>query len=113
MSNPELPVPPLPPTPPSQPLTPRPSLAQAQQITEETAQKLLSFIESSAPVQRLRGSQIASAILGTAGFALFIVGIEQAAQDIPLLSNPYGSIIAGLLLLTVTGLLLRKLSGDE
>ena len=86
---------------------------QATQITEETAQKLLRFIEETDPVRRLRASQLASGILGAVGFALFVVGVEQAAQDYPIISNPYGSIGVGLLLLVATGLLLRKLSGGE
>jgi uncharacterized protein (DUF952 family) len=83
----------------------------ATHITEESAQKLLHFLEETDPVRRLRASQLASGILGAVGFALFVVGVEQAAQDIPVISDPYGSIAVGLGLLVATGLLLRKLSG--
>lgn len=86
-------------------------LSSAQQLTEETAQKLLGFLERSEPVRRLRASQVASAIFGTIGFALFIIGVEKAAEDLPLVSNPYGSIAVGILLLLATGLMLRKLAG--
>ena len=85
----------------------------ATQLTEETAQKLLHFIEETDPVRRLRASQLASGILGAVGFALFVVGVERAAEDIPLVSNAYGSIAVGMLLLLATGLLLRKLAGRE
>jgi len=91
----------------------RDPFGQAQQLTEETAQRLLRTLEGSAPVRRLRGSQIASGVLGGVGFALFVVGVERAAEDLPLVSNAYGSIGVGLLLLTVTGLLLRKLTSGE
>ncbi|HLF78239.1 MAG TPA: hypothetical protein VJB57_12195, partial [Dehalococcoidia bacterium] len=91
----------------------RDPLTQAQQMTEETAQKLLRFVESSEPVKRIRASQLASGFLGAVGFALFIVGVERAAEDIPLISNAYGSIAVGLVLLLATGLLLRKLAGGE
>jgi hypothetical protein len=91
--------------------TPYERLTQAQQLSEETAQKLLAFLESTEPVKRLRASQVASAVLGTVGLALFIVGVERAASDLPFLSNAYGSMAVGLVLLIVTGLLLRKL-GD-
>jgi hypothetical protein len=80
-------------------------------MTEETAQKLLSFLESTEPVRWLRASQLATGILGAIGFALFVVGVEQAAQDIPIVENAYGSIGVGVLLLVVTGLLFRKLAG--
>jgi hypothetical protein len=91
----------------------RTTLGQAQQVTEETAQKLLSFLEKSEPVRRLRGSQIASAVTGTIGFSLFIFGVERAAEDLPIVSNPYGAMGVGFLLLLATGLLLRKLMGSE
>ena len=84
---------------------------QATQMTDETAQRLLRFVENTEPVKRLRASQIASAFLGAVGFALFVVGVERAAEDIPVVSDPYGSIGVGVLLLLVTGLLLRKFSG--
>jgi uncharacterized protein (DUF952 family) len=84
---------------------------QATQMTEETAQKLLRFIENTEPVRRLRASQIVSGFLAAVGFALFVVGVEQAAQDFPVVSDPYGSIGVGIVLLLVTGLLLRKFSG--
>jgi hypothetical protein len=87
----------------------RDPLLQATHMTEETAQKLVTFLEHSAPVRRLRASQVLSALIGSMGLALFLVGVEQAAQDIPIISNPYGSIGVGLVLLVATGLLLRKL----
>jgi len=89
----------------------RDRITQATHMTEETAQKLLHFIESTEPVRRIRASQLATGVLGAIGFALFIVGVEQAAQDIPVVSNAYGSIGVGLVLLAATGLLLRRLSG--
>jgi uncharacterized protein (DUF952 family) len=89
----------------------RDPITQATQMTEETAQKLLRFLEATPPVQKLRASQLATGVLGAVGFALFVVGVEQAAQDVPIIENAYGSIGAGIVLLLVTGLLLRRLSG--
>jgi hypothetical protein len=91
----------------------RDPLSQAQQMTEETAQKLLRFVEGSAPVRRLRASQLASGFLGAVGFALFVVGVERAAEDLPVLSNAYAEIVVGLVLLLATGLLLQKLARGE
>jgi hypothetical protein len=84
-------------------------LLQATHLTEETAQKLLNLVEQSAPLRRLRASQVVSAVIGSVGLALFLVGVERAAADIPIISNAYGSIGVGLVLLIATGLLLRKL----
>jgi hypothetical protein len=85
------------------------SIGQATHITEATARRLLSVVESSAPVRSLRASHLASAIIGSIGLALFLVGVEQVAQDLPVVDNGYGSVGVGLLLLLITGLLLRKL----
>jgi hypothetical protein len=89
----------------------RDPVTQATHMTEETAQKLLGFLENTEPVRRLRASHLATGVLGAIGFALFVVGVEQAAQDFPVISNPYGSIGVGVVLLLSTGLLLRKLAG--
>lgn len=78
-------------------------------ITEDTAQRLIRTIEESNPVRRLRSSQVATGILGATGFALFVVGVERAAADIPIVDNAYGSIVVGLILLAITGLFVRKL----
>ncbi len=80
-------------------------------VTEQTAQKLIRTIEGSQPIRRLRSSQIATAFLGTVGFALVIVGIERAAADVPIIENEWGSIAVGLVLLAATGLLFRRMMG--
>jgi hypothetical protein len=85
------------------------SIGQATHLTEETGRRLLSFVESSAPVRRLRASHFASAVIGSVGLALFLVGVEQIAQDLPLVDNGYGSVGVGLVFLILSGLLLRKL----
>ncbi len=88
-------------------------LGKATQITEETAQRLIRAVETSQPVRSLRASQLASGILGGVGLALFIVGVENAAHDLPFISNPYGSMFVGILLLAATGLLLKRLASGE
>jgi len=80
-------------------------------ITEDTAQKLIRSLEDSSPIRRIRGSQLATAILGAVGFALFVVGVERAAADIPVVENEWGSIAVGLFCLAATGALLRRLGG--
>jgi hypothetical protein len=81
-------------------------------VTEDTAQKLIRTLEHSQPIRQLRGSQLATAFLGAVGLALFIVGVEQVAQDLPLVDNGWGSIAVGLVLLAVTGALFRRLGGQ-
>lgn len=88
-------------------------LSPAHQVSEESAQKLLRFLEATPPVKRLRASQLASGFVGAIGFALFVGGVERAAKDMPVLRHPFAEVDVGLLLLVVTGLLLRKLIGGE
>ena len=94
--------------------TPERVAEASRQISEETARRLLSMMERTRmtePMQRIRNSQVASALLGTIGLALFLVGVENAASDIPVISNAYGSIGVGLSMLAITGVLLQALAG--
>ena len=94
--------------------TPERLAAASIDLTEASAQRLVALLERTqqrAPFQRIRNSQLVSALIGTVGLALFIVGVENAAGDIPVLSNAYGSIGVGLSLLVITGLALRTLAG--
>jgi hypothetical protein len=84
------------------------ALYGVRDITEDTAQKLVRAIEGSHPVRAIRGSQVATAIVGTIGFALFLVGIENAAADIPIIENGWGAMLVGLILLAVAGVLIRR-----
>lgn len=88
-------------------------LDESRQLTEETARRLVAALDRTgamSPVRRIRSSQVASAFLGSIGLALFIVGVENAAADIPVLSNAYGSMSVGLVLLGATGALLSRLT---
>src|SRR5437763_15871620 len=89
------------------------TVGRAQHLTEETALRLIRTFEQSQPIRRIRGSEIATAFLGAVGFALFLIGVERAAEHIPLVSNPYGSIGAGIFLLFAAGVLIQRLSDGE
>jgi hypothetical protein len=85
-------------------------LSDPRALTDETARRLVDALDRTGalkPVRRIRSNKIASAFIGAVGLALFIVGVENAAADIPVLSNSYGSIAAGLVLLTLTGAFAR------
>ncbi len=90
-------------------------LDDSRALTEETARRLIDTLDKTgalAPVRRIRRSQIATAVLASIGLALFIVGVENAAADLPVISNAYGSILIGVTLLAFTGALLTRLTGD-
>ena len=87
---------------------------QPRDLTEDTARRLIDTLDRTGalkPIHRIRSSEVVSAIRGAVGLALFIVGVENAAADIPIISNAWGSIAVGLVLLAVTGALLTRLRG--
>jgi hypothetical protein len=77
-------------------------------LTEDTAQKLVRAIEGSRPVRTLRGSQVATGLVGTLGLALFLVGLENAVADIPIVENGWASMLVGLVFLAAAGVLIRR-----
>jgi hypothetical protein len=85
----------------------------AQQVTEDTARRLLSAIEGSSPVKRIRANQIFSALIATVGAALVFSGIEIMVQNTSYLDNGWGAVVLGLALLFVSGLMLQKLTKGE
>ena len=94
---------------PERPRRPGPdALSGMRDITEDTAQKLVRALEGSHPVRAIRGNQIATAIVGTVGFGLFLVGLENAAADIPIIENGWGAMLVGLVLLAAAGVLIRR-----
>jgi hypothetical protein len=94
---------------PERPKRPAPdALYGVKDLTEDTAQKLVRAIEGSHPVRTLRGSQVATAVVGTVGFALFLVGIENAIAEIPVLENGWAAMFVGLILLAAAGVLIRR-----
>ena len=85
----------------------------AQQLTEDTARRLIGALEGSAPIRHIRASQIVSAILASVGLALVFTGIEIMVQNTSYLDNGWGAVVLGLLMLFSSGLLLQKLTKGE
>jgi hypothetical protein len=85
----------------------------AQHLTEDTARRLISIIEGTAPIKRIRASQVFSAVLATFGFALVLAGLEIVVQNVSYLDNGWGAILLGLSMLFASGLLLQKLVKGE
>jgi hypothetical protein len=83
-------------------------LHDMRNLSEDTAHRLIEIFDASRPVRAIRGSHVATAIVGTIGFALFTAGIEIAVADIPVLDNGWGAMAAGLILLAAAGVLLRR-----
>ena len=95
---------------------------ETKTITEETAKKLVYLLTKTPtataaksvelakkPVIHIRNSQIATGITVSVGLIMFALGIENLVSNIEALSSPLVEITLGLILLSVSGLLLKKL----
>lgn len=78
---------------------------EPDKIADEVAQRVEDYLGKVSPAQKIRNSQILSAMIGAAGVALFIVGIERSFDFLP---GPI-SILIGLIFLAISGTLLKKL----
>lgn len=61
------------------------------------------------PVYHIRNSQIATGIIGTTGLIIFALGVENLITNTLKVSSPFVEIIFGFILLSISGLLLKKL----
>ena len=94
---------------PERPNRPGPeALYGVKDLTEDTAQRLVRAIEGSRPLRTLRGSQVATGIVGSLGLALFLVGLENAVADVPIVENGWTSMLVGLVFLAAAGVLIRR-----
>ena len=95
---------------------------QIKPVSEDTARRLVDLLAKAPintatksielakkPVLQIRNNQILVGILGTSGLVIFALGIENLITNIPGLSTPLVEITLGLILLSVSGLLLKKL----
>ncbi len=83
-------------------------LLEPEKLADKTANKIVELLGKTAPVRKIRSSQIASAIIGISGFALVVDGVGKVFYFLP----GWGSIILGILLLAISGALLKLLSKD-
>lgn len=81
-------------------------LSEPEVLIDKAAQKIIDHLGKYPPIQRVRGSQVISALCGAIGFALFITGIEKLIGDLP----GWISLGVGLTLMIVAGALFQKLN---
>ena len=77
-----------------------------EKLADETAVKVVKLLGKSPPVRRIRNSQLLSLLLGAAGFSLFTTGLGKLFVDL----NGWASAVIGLVLMAITGALLKNLS---
>lgn len=78
---------------------------EPERVADEVAQRVEDLLGRTAPVRKIRNSQILSGIVAAAGLALFLVGVEKVFINLP---GPT-SILLGLGFMTLSGALLKKL----
>lgn len=94
------------------------SPAQSTAQTDPIATKVVGkFKETSEKARyhafRIKNSQIVIAIMGGIGGVFFVFGTERLVERIPIISEPIIEITVGILLLSASGLLIKKLGGGE
>ena len=96
---------------------------EQQPVTEGTAKRLVnllsktpldeaaikSFEIAKKPVLQIRNNQIIAGVAGTTGLIIFALGVENLITNVLNVSSPYVEIALGLILLSISGLLLKKL----
>lgn len=82
-----------------------PKSQSPEKLTDQAAEKLIEQLGKTKPVQIIRNSQVISAMIGAAGLALFLVGVEKVFSNL----SGWVSITLGVIFLIVSGTLLTKL----
>ena len=78
---------------------------EPEKVADEIAHHVVDLIGKPEPIRRLRNSQIFSGVLGICGLALFIVGVERVFGFL----SGWGSIAVGILLMLISGAVLKTL----
>ena len=52
-------------------------ITEPEKVADQVAEKVIEVLGKPKPVQKIRNSQFATAILGASGLALFLVGVEK------------------------------------
>ncbi len=78
-------------------------------ITEETAEKLVGLLSKTPGVYHIRKSQIAAGFTATTGLVIFALGIQTFIQQTLSVKSPIVEILIGVILLLISGLLIKKL----
>ena len=81
------------------------TIAEPERIADAIADRVVRILGKQWTVQRIRNSQIISAIIGTSGLTLFLLGIEKLFINL----SGWALMSFGLALLAMSGLLLKKL----
>lgn len=95
---------------------------QTKPVSEDTAKKLVDLLTKAPtgaaaksvefakkPVLRIRNSQILAGVTGSTGLIIFALGIENLITNVLKVSSSFVEIVLGLILLSVSGLFLKKL----
>lgn len=80
-------------------------ISEPEIFADQVAKSVVENIGHTAPVAKLRKSQILTGILGASGLALFLVGVEKVFSPL----SGWFSILLGLTFLVISGAIYTKL----
>lgn len=79
--------------------------AQQEKIEDRVAERVIEALGKTYIIRRLRSSHILSGLIGIIGLALLLAGVEKIFANL----SGLASVILGLLLLTLSGVLFHTL----
>jgi len=79
--------------------------SENDELVDKIMDRMIEVIGDNSSIKRLRRSHILSAIIGAVGFSLFIDGVLKLFNNFP----SWASLVLGLFLMLITGLLLKNL----
>lgn len=83
-----------------------PNTDSQDELIDKIANRIVVLVGNNLTIKRVRKSQLLSALVGAVGFALFVSGIEDMFASFP----DWALVSMGLILMTLTGLLLQNLN---
>ena len=84
----------------------KPDIDSENELIDKVVNKVIVVLGNNKPVKRLRRSQLLTALLGATGFALLTSGIQEIFTPF----HSWSLVLMGLILMTLTGLLLQNLN---
>lgn len=78
---------------------------EPERLVDRIAERVTTILGRAIVFRKVRKSQVLTAVVGAVGFALFTAGVVKMTAELP----GWASVTAGLLLMALSGFLLRNL----
>jgi hypothetical protein len=80
-------------------------ILEPEKLIDRIADRVATILGRAIVLRKIRKSQVLTAVVGAAGFALFTAGVVKMTENLP----GWASVVLGFLLMALSGFLLRNL----